>query len=139
MRTSHCNLSHDPITLSDLTLDRQVQIGIGIADAQYMCLCALNANGMPDVVVDFHVIRGNELGHAVHVTGVHNFHIVLANQVFVLFRRQSIPSVYSTLKITFDMLLDFPLFCKYRKIFLHMENFSHFVFIAMHPASNRQR
>jgi hypothetical protein len=79
MRSSCCDARNHPFALGDLPLDRNMKIRVSLPDSENVRLGALNAYRMPLAIVDFGVLRGDQVFHQIDVSCVDDFFIETPN------------------------------------------------------------
>jgi hypothetical protein len=89
MRAPRRDLCHHPIPLSNLTVNGQMQIRVGLSDVQNVFPRPFEANGMSGAPMNFDVLRRDELYKSVHIPSVRNFFNVTTNEELILVGRHT--------------------------------------------------
>jgi hypothetical protein len=83
VRAAHGHAADGPFAFRDLLLDRQVQVRVCLAHAADVVLRARDPHCVPQVVVDFDVLRRHEARDLVDRAGVHDLLVVAPDQGLV--------------------------------------------------------
>ena len=83
------DLRHHPIPLSNLTINGQMQIRVGLSQVQHVFPSPFEATGVSGAPIDFDVLRGDELCKSVHIPSVRNLFNVTTNDELILVCRHT--------------------------------------------------
>src|SRR5262249_30436623 len=83
MRAPRRDLCQHPIPLSNLTINGQMQIRIGLSHVQKVFPGPFEANGVSGAPIDFDVLRRDEVCKSVHIPGVRNLFNVTTNDELI--------------------------------------------------------
>ena len=86
MNAPRCQTRDHPFAFGDLFLDRKVKIAISLASAEYVFFGTLNSDGIPLAVVDFFVLRRDEVLDSIYVPGVDNLFVKATHEYLIFFR-----------------------------------------------------
>jgi len=86
MNAPRCQTRDHPFAFGDLFFDCKVKIAISFASAEYVFFGTLNSDDIPLAVVNFFVLRREEVVDMLYIPGVDNLFVEAAHQYLILFR-----------------------------------------------------